>query len=678
MNKRISGKLMAGIIPVVILALLGVSFGFIFTANKQFEILTKEKMDAELSGTKSKIEDIMHASEYTTDALASSVGKEIEADEDLTHYGDVISDLVHNSDYIVAIGFFMDPSVYKNELTNFYWTEASSGVDFVDVSDMSMDDKDWFQTVKSTGTHYYTETYVDTTIGILMTSYVAPIFDKSGNFIGVVNTDIDMSAVQNIVDSVKIGKTGCAKLITKAGLFVSGVEKDQVLQADIAKDKEYGLKDVSKKIINADTFNSTVKGAKKTYNVYTSAFDSYDWILTILIEQNELREAITSITVVACIVGVVAVVGLIIMIWLLARGITKKLGAVQNRSKAMAEGDFSMAALQVKGKDEIASVTSALNEMLEANRTEMTEISKNSSVVSDNCETLRNAVNELQESFEQINQAIYGISNAMIDNSATTEELTASVVEVKDVVVDLAGKATESENMSKEIMDRATQINKDSSKNFEAAMQLTEEYEKKLAESIDNSKVVGDIEIMADAINEIADQINLLSLNASIEAARAGEAGRGFAVVAGEIGNLAAQTSQTVSNIQNTIVKVHDAVDQLVGNSNSLIKFLNENVAPDYKSFVDMSVQYQDDAENIKEISVYVSNIAENLRSSMEDVNIAIQNIADASQTAATDSSVIMDQVDSVTSHVENVGQISSEQQEVAHVLDDVVSRYKL
>ena len=191
-------------------------------------------------------------------------------------------------------------------------------------------------------------------------------------------------------------------------------------------------------------------------------------------------------------------------------------------------------------------------------------------------------------------------------------------------------------------------------------------------------KVVGDIEIMADAINEIADQINLLSLNASIEAARAGEAGRGFAVVAGEIGNLASQTSTTVSNIQNTIVKVREAVDALVGNSNSLIKFLNENVTPDYKSFVEISVQYEKDAENIKELAVYVSNIADSLKNSMEDVNAAIQNIADASQSAATDSRVIMDQVDIVTSHVENVGQISSEQKEVAEVLDKVVNRYKL
>ncbi|SFP98296.1 methyl-accepting chemotaxis protein [Lachnospiraceae bacterium XBB1006] len=669
---------MTGIIPVVVLALVCVSFAFIFNANMQFETLTKDKMNAELRSTKLKITDVMHASEYTTEAIATAIGKNVKDGDDLKEYQDAINKYVHDSEYIVAIGLFMDPEKWHADLTNFYWTETSSSVDFVDVSSMNITEKDWFQTVKSTGTHYYTETYVDSTMGILMTSYVAPIFNQNDEFIGVVNTDIDMSAVQSIVDNVSIGKTGHAKLITKDGLFVSGVDSDKVLQANISKDKEYGLKDVSKKLLDANEFSGTAKGEKKTYNVYTSKFDSYDWILTILIDQSEVREAISEITIMSVVIGVIAIVVIILVIWLIARGITKQLGMVQNRSKAMAEGDFSMDALKVKGKDEIASVTSALNEMLEANRSEMTEISKNSSVVSDNCDTLRNAVNELEESFEQINKAIYGISNAMIDNSATTEELTASVVEVKDVVVDLAGKATESEDMSKEIMDRATQINKDSSKNFEVAMKLTEEYEQKLAESIDNSKVVGDIEIMADAINEIADQINLLSLNASIEAARAGEAGRGFAVVAGEIGNLAAQTSQTVANIQSTIVKVHDAVDQLVGNSSSLIKFLNDNVAPDYKSFVEMSVQYQNDAENIKDISVYVNNIAENLRSSMEDVNTAIQNIADASQTAATDSSVIMDQVDAVTSHVENVGQISSEQQDVAKVLDDVVSRYKL
>ena len=678
MRKRISGRLMTGIIPIVVVALLCVSILFVQTAKKQFNALTKDKMDATLVATEERISDIMHESEYTTIAAAKAIGKSLTNGQDMMDYESAICQYVDDSDFIIAMGIFLDPTVWKGDQVNYYWTAADSGAQYVDVTSTDLTESAWFVECKKTGDNAYTETYVDTTMGMLMTSFVSPIFDSEGNFVGCLNTDIDMSAVQQVVDGVKVGQTGCAKLISTEGLFLSGVDADKVLQASIAKDKDYGLKAVAKSLLKNPEQENTIKGKKGTYRLYTSAFEGYDWILAMMIEESEMNAGTRAITEMSIVVGILSIIIIIFMIWIMARSIAKQLSVVQSMSKAMAGGDFSMNALQVKGKDEIANVTSALNEMLESNREEMSEISKNSNIVSSNCETLYNAVNELEESFEQINKAIGDISNAMVDNSATTEELTASVIEVKDVVVDLAGKAIESEGMSKEIMERAMKINKESSRNCEAAMQLTSDYEKKLEESIDNSKVVGDIEIMADAINEIADQINLLSLNASIEAARAGEAGRGFAVVAGEIGNLASQTSTTVSNIQNTIVKVREAVDALVGNSNSLIKFLNENVTPDYKSFVEISVQYEKDAENIKELAVYVSNIADSLKNSMEDVNAAIQNIADASQSAATDSSVIMDQVDIVTSHVENVGQISSEQKEVAEVLDKVVNRYKL
>ena len=79
-------------------------------------------------------------------------------------------------------------------------------------------------------------------------------------------------------------------------------------------------------------------------------------------------------------------------------------------------------------------------------------------------------------------------------------------------------------------------------------MNLSKVHEDNLNKSIENAKVVAMIGTMAEAISSIAEQVNLLSLNASIEAARAGEQGRGFAVVASEIGSLANETSDTVKS----------------------------------------------------------------------------------------------------------------------------------
>ena len=101
-------------------------------------------------------------------------------------------------------------------------------------------------------------------------------------------------------------------------------------------------------------------------------------------------------------------------------------------------------------------------------------------------------------------------------------------------------------------------------------------YSERLQLSIENAKVVESIGEMANVISGIAEQINLLSLNASIEAARAGDAGRGFAVVATEIGKLAGSTSQAVEEIQSTITEVKSAFNGLANDiQDGIVKDLN-------------------------------------------------------------------------------------------------------
>lgn len=675
--KKISTKLLSSVVPLFVIALVVVTVYCVAGAIRECSALVIDKMNATMKATKYEILDIMEGVQGTTDTLAVDVGQVIHDGTDLMIVSGLATEHIKNSEYIKAIGFFMDPDSWHGKC-NYYWGQEGDQVSYVEVGEDPMNEMEWFQACKNEGTPYVTDTYVDNTYGALMISYCAPIYDRAGKFIGVVNTDVDMTKIKDIVNEIQIGKTGRAELITKEGLYISGVEDDQILQANIADEVSYGIGVHAEEILADPEQRIQIHGESGNHSLYTSALDNYGWILMMQMEKDEINAGSVNVLKSAMVIDIIAILICAVMLWLIARGIAKPLQEVQDMSSAMAQGDFSRSALEVKGRDEIARMTGSLNEMLESNRNEMLEIHKNSNIVGDNCEVLRGAVDKLEESFAEINDAIHGISQAMMDNSATTEELTASVLEVKESVGSLADKAGESEQMAKDIIARAIKINKDSSKSYDVAMQLTNEYEKKLAESIDNSKVVGDIEIMADAINEIADQINLLSLNASIEAARAGEAGRGFAVVAGEIGNLASQTSSTVSNIQSTIEKVREAVGALVDNSNSLIGFLNENVAPDYKSFVDVSVQYQADAEDIKALAEYVAETSERLRASIDDVNIAIQAIAEASQEAANDSTLIMDNVDSVSANVENVGQISSDQQQVAHTLDEVVSRYKL
>ncbi len=122
---------------------------------------------------------------------------------------------------------------------------------------------------------------------------------------------------------------------------------------------------------------------------------------------------------------------------------------------------------------------------------------------------------------------------------ASTEELNASAEEVNSSVSLLAEETISSANLSIEIEKRADKIAATSQESYDKAKELTSVHQENIKNSIANSEVVKSISELAEVFSSIADQINLLSLNASIEAARAGEQGKGFAVVADEIGKLA-------------------------------------------------------------------------------------------------------------------------------------------
>lgn len=678
-NKKIARELLASILTVIIigLALISVIGCFVSVASVRTEI--KKSMNAELEKERENIIRQMEDIETMTYGLASAFGPILEKEPDLDILNNAMKRVVADNEMVTAVGFFLEPGAYKGQQNCYsYVANTEEGAVAVDLGEMEYTDITWYVAAKETGEPQREAVYVDAALGELMTSYIEPIFDSSGKYIGAINTDINMSAIQKRVDEIQIGKTGKMQLINMEGQYVTGVDADKVLSVNIAEDTENGLSKVVDRMIEGEKGILNAKTDGINYRYYYTTIETYDWIMLVRIKESEINESAVRQIRTTGIVSflIIAVVGIVVIVE--AKRISGPIKAVKDMSQAMAGGDFSIEPIHIKSRNELGLMTDALNEMLHSNKDEMTLISKNSQKIGKSSQILQNAVGELRENVQKINEAIHMINDAMVDNSATAQEVAAAVTEVKNNIANLQDMATKSQDMSNDIMARAQNIGVESNQSFDNAMDLSGQFQKRLHVSIENSKVVNDIGTMAVAISEIAEEINLLALNASIEAARAGEHGKGFAVVATEIGNLANQTSNTVSSIQETVSKVQESVDVLTEDSKALINFIIEDVTPDYKKFTGMSEQYKGDAADIQELSNYLADMASQLLDTMESVSVAVGNIADASEAAAAESTIVTDSVEQVTGQVKSIKEISEEQNQISTELGEVVSNYKI
>lgn len=520
----------------------------------------------------------------------------------------------------------------------------------------------YFKTAKATRKAVVGDVVRSKSTGKLISVVCAPILSDSGGFIGAFGISMNASLLTDLVTRKKVGKTGYAFMIDKAGIINAHPVQKHVLTLDLKtlKDMESITRQMlaGKTGVDAYIFQGISKIAGFAPVTQTG------WSVGITQNSDEFLSASKSIRNQLLLIGIIALIVIASGIVFAARGITKPINkAVEGlRDIAEGEGDLTMR-LEETTKDEIGELARWFNTFIEKLQGIIGDISGNAGQVGTSSSGLLTIASEMASGSHETSERAGAVAAATEEMSANLNAVAAAMEESS---TNTSMVATAAEEMTATINEIAQNSEKARGISESAVTQAQNASEK----MSDLGVAANDIGKVTETITEISEQTNLLALNATIEAARAGEAGKGFAVVANEIKELAKQTADATQDIKNKIQGIQTTTDLTVTEIEEITRVINqvnEIVTTIATSVDEQSSATQEIANNIAQASQGIQDVNENVTQSSSVSTEISRDIAEVNVSA--------DQMSNSSGQVK----MSAEQlRELSEKLETIVGSFKI
>ncbi len=498
---------------------------------------------------------------------------------------------------LVGVGFESDGHLIDND------------VNWVPASDYDSRRRPWYIVAKKANKIIYTAPYPDSVTKEIVVSMGVPMH-KNGHFLGAMFLDVSLAGLGETLNRKAILNKGYAFLVSGDGQIISHPETS------------YNGKQLSSYFGNdIEVHNTQFKDVEVKGTVWMTKFTKVpgiDWYLGIALDKDQTQAVTTKLrnqalwySIAALIFGIVATLALI-------KRLMRPLDNISVAMQDIASGDGDLTQrLSTTGDVEFATLAGGFNEFAGNLQSLIRDCRALSIDISDNAERTTLGAHDAVEAMHQQLSELEQLATAMNEMSSTALEVSGFAKQAASS----ASQADEAAQQGAGIVNQTSQSITQLSQHIENAVGEV----KLLEESTDS------IETILSVINGIAEQTNLLALNAAIEAARAGEQGRGFAVVADEVRNLAQRTQESTSEIKSMIDVLQQgstSVANAMSQSQQEAILCVEKAQMANEALTSISIEIN----QITEMNLQIASAAQEQSQVAEEVNRNTSNIKDLSQ----------------------------------------------
>lgn len=487
----------------------------------------------------------------------------------------------------------------------------------VNPPDVDFRERAWYGLAQDKGDVAFTAPYIDAATKELLLSVVAPIYYQS-QFKGVVGGDLSLQTIAKSVNTINFNNTGMAFIADGSGNIIT----HPVSQLN-------GKKTQSIYQLSPTNTNSIleVEHEDKDKLIYFEKMNEksgLNWYVGVVLDKDLVYESLSTFSSRTLIFAFISIALCVFVLRKLAKQLLAPLDDLESAIKEVASGDGDLTQrVRIASRDECGVVAYNFNQFLSSLQSLVQDITSKAQNVLAGSSDVKSMSTESTTQLRDQFQLIDGLATAMHEMSTTSADIAARAQEAATLVTNV----NQSTDSGKALFNQTTQDVSALAESITQSLELSDQ----LAEYSIN------IDQILSVINGIAEQTNLLALNAAIEAARAGEQGRGFAVVADEVRTLASRTQESTTEIKSMIdqiqhysSKVQSAMNQSKSNAEECVNHTQvaneslDSISESVKEIMDRNIQI---ATAIEEQSVVIEDVNKTTIS-IKDISTQVESFA--------------------------------------------------